>query len=269
MKATILGGSGFIGSHLAAYLRANNHDCWLPERGTVEIFQRNLGTVFYCIGLTADFRSRPFATIDAHVGVLREVLEHARFDQLIYLSSTRVYAGCSSADENQTLRALPTRGDDLYNLSKMTGESLALASGRPCRVARLSNVLGPGMGATNFVGSVVDEARRTGAVCINTAPDSSKDYIWIDDVCTALTAVASRGQEPVYNIAGGCAISNQALADLLASRGIRVSFSGSAPTTHFPAISVQRLARDTGFTPAAVMPQLTVWLDGELAAARN
>ena len=33
----------------------------------------------------------PFDTIRAHVSVLSEVLEHAEFESLLYLSSTRVY----------------------------------------------------------------------------------------------------------------------------------------------------------------------------------
>ncbi len=52
----------------------------------------DLGHAFYCIGLTADFRSRPFETIEAHCGLLKEVLSGSRFSSFVYLSSTRVYA---------------------------------------------------------------------------------------------------------------------------------------------------------------------------------
>ena len=66
MKATVLGGQGFIGGHLVSHLRSTGGHCWVPGRDDPEVLRRELGSVFYCVGLTADFRARPFATIDAH-----------------------------------------------------------------------------------------------------------------------------------------------------------------------------------------------------------
>lgn len=265
-RATVLGASGFIGGRLATRLRTSGYEVLLPDRGDAKLAKNVSGTVFYCIGLTADFRSQPFATMDAHVGVLRTILERGGFDRLIYLSSTRVYAGCEAGDEEQALRVLPSRREDLYNLSKMAGESLALASGRHCHVARLSNVLGPGMGSTNFVGSLVDEAKLTGAVRFHTSPASDKDYLWIDDAVEGLVAVAERGIAPIYNLAGGSPISNRTLADLLAAQRIAVSFSPGAPTTTFPSISIARLEHDTGFRPGPVLPKLAAWLQSEMSS---
>lgn len=264
-KAAVLGASGFIGSHLVARLRASGYEVDVPERASRRLLGMEGGTVFYCIGLTADFRCRPFATMDAHVVALNEILEHSAFNQLIYLSSTRLYAGCDDAREDQELCALPSRTDDLYNLSKMAGESLALASGRRCSVARLSNVIGPGMGATNFLGSVVDEAKRTRAVRFNTAPSSGKDYIWITDAVDGLIAIAERGSAPIYNLAAGATISHHAVAGLLVELGIEVSFAEAAPASSFPPIRIELLDHDTGFRPEAVLPKLESWLEKELS----
>ena len=82
---TVLGASGYIGSRLVAHLRAQGHTVWAPARGDAEVFTRPLGHVMYCVGLTADFRTRPFDTVDAHVGLLAEVLRRAQFDSLLYL----------------------------------------------------------------------------------------------------------------------------------------------------------------------------------------
>lgn len=263
--STVLGGSGFVGRHLARHLLATGHPCWVPERGSAEIYRRPLGTVFYCIGLTADFRERPLAAVDAHVGLLRELLERADFEQLIYLSSTRVYAGAALAEETEALRVSAHCVDDLYNLSKLMGESVLLASGRPGRVARLSNVLGPGMGAVNFVGAVVAEACREGRVNLRTALDSAKDYIWIDDVVTGLLAIADNGRASIYNLAGGHNVSHRELAILLATRGVAVRVVDGAPVVSFPEITVSRLAGDTGFMPGPVLPRLAAWIDMELS----
>ena len=77
---TVLGASGYIGSRLVAHLQAQGHTVWAPTRGDTEVFARPLGHVIYCVGLTADFRTRPFDTVDAHVGLLAEVLRRAQFD---------------------------------------------------------------------------------------------------------------------------------------------------------------------------------------------
>lgn len=261
MISTILGGHGFIGRHLSAELHNRGVECWLPKRGDQLIYQQPLGCVYYCIGLTANFRVRPYDTVDAHVGVLRQVLENADFDQLIYLSSTRVYSGSSLAEETQPLTVEPYRPDDLYNLSKLMGESLALSSGRNCRVARLSNVLGQDMGSTNFVGALVTEARKSGSVVLRTALSSEKDYVWIDDVVDALIAIATEGRQPIYNLAGGENLPHAAIARLLADKGIDVRLTDNAPDTSFPTISIEKLVADTGIRPAPVLPKLSTWLD--------
>jgi len=265
MTTTVLGGRGFIGRHLEATLRSRGIECWLPERGDPRIFQRPLGHIYYCIGLTADFRERPYNTVDAHIGVLRDILEYADFDQLLYLSSTRVYSGSCSATETQTLSVAPFRADDLYNVSKLMGESLALSCGRPCKVIRLSNVLGPDMGSTNFVGALVAEARATGRIFLRSAPSSQKDYIWIDDVVNGLISIAEKGRHSLYNLAGGENISHAAILELLTAKGIEVAIIDNAPTTVFPTISIERLTADIEFHPAPILPRLSAWLDSVLA----
>lgn len=270
MNITVLGGRGFIGRHLAARLQALGHDCWLPERGDARILTRPLGLVFYCIGVTANFRDRPFATVDANLGVLRDVLERARFEQLVYLSSTRVYDAADSTDEDAALRVQPGWPDHLYNLSKLMGENLALSSGlsgRHCRVARLSNVLGPGMGPTNFVGAVLQSARETGHVQLQTALTSSKDYVWIDDAVEGLLAIAERGSAQIYNLASGSPMRHAELAGMLESLGVTVSVADGARPVCFPTIAVGRLQHDTGFIPRPVNDRLLAWLTHTLAAA--
>ena len=142
MRYTILGGRGFIGTRLATHLRSLGHEVWVPERDDPAMFSAPLGRVFYCIGLTADFRQRLLDTVDAHVCLLNRVLRSGNFDSLLYLSSTRVYAGAGSTHEGANLVVSPLLPGDLYNLSKLMGESVCLASGGPAKVVRLSNVYG-------------------------------------------------------------------------------------------------------------------------------
>jgi nucleoside-diphosphate-sugar epimerase len=264
---TVLGGRGFVGRHLVAHLCELGHTCWVPERNDPTLFNRPLGLVFYCIGLTANFREQPFATVDAHIGVLRDVLERADFDQLIYLSSTRVYDGCETTTEDQPLRVRPGSPDHLYNLSKLMGESLTLSSDKPCRVVRLSNVVGSDMGTTNFLGSVLKEAADTGAVCFKTGAQSSKDYIQIDDVVRGLIAIARHGSHAIYNLASGINLSHGELAVWLENQGVDVTFLPGAPTTQFPPISLHRLQHSFGssYTPTLTNLELFApWVNKSL-----
>src|SRR5437868_14664917 len=87
---TVLGASGFIGSHIVRELEQRGEKYYAPAK-VETIWDKDLGNIIYCIGLTADFRTRPFDTVEAHVCKLNELLKRGRFDSLLYLSSTRVY----------------------------------------------------------------------------------------------------------------------------------------------------------------------------------
>ena len=141
MMFTVIGASGFIGSHLLAHLQSQGAECFAPRRGERENFGRELGHVIYCAGLTADFREHPFDAVEARdIVYLIEILRSATFDSLLYLSSTRVYAGAAGTGENVRLAVSSLDPDQLYNLSKLTGESVCFATRRgQVRVVRLSN----------------------------------------------------------------------------------------------------------------------------------
>lgn len=253
---TVLGASGYIGRHLVAHLRAQGHTVWAPERGDAQVFSQPLGHVFYCVGLTADFRSRPFDTVDAHVVLLSEVLRRAQFDSLLYLSSTRVYMGAASTEEDAPLTVLPGDPSYLYNLSKLMGESLCHASGRTgVRVVRLSNVVGPGMDghSGNLVADLVHQARQ-GVMVLRSHPSSVKDYIHIEDVVQWLPLIALGGKFATYNVASGVQTTHARWLEWLQARtGCTVEVTDSPPLQHFPPIDVQRLQREWGVLPRTVL----------------
>jgi len=250
MKFTVLGASGFIGSHLAGYLRQAGHECLTPARGDSSVADMDLGHVIYCIGLTADFRRRPFDTVQAHVCFLAEVLEKYRFESLLYLSSTRVYAGAASGDEEAQLIA-----GDLYNLSKLTGEAMCFASGRGnVRVARLSNVFGADFSSDNFLPSLIRAAVADGRITLGTDLDSAKDYVSIDDVVSILPKIALAGNRRVYNVANGRNTSNSEVVEKIRElTGCVLEVTGDARPVLFPPIQVARLRQEFGFSPAMLL----------------
>lgn len=241
---TVLGGRGFVGSRLVDHLRSKGAEVWVPDREDGALWRRELGHVVYCIGLTGDFRHRPFDTMEAHVGVLSRVLQQARFDTLTYLSSTRLYMESARTDEDAPLSVQPADPSDLYNLSKLAGEALCHASGRDrVRVARLSNVVGPGMdpASGNFVASLIAEA-KSGHIVLRSHPDSGKDYVHIDDVVDWLVLIGERGQHNVYNVASGRSVSHRQWAEWCAERfGCNWSALEGASQQNFQPIEIHRL----------------------------
>ena len=259
MKFTVLGAGGFIGSNLATYLSAQGHECFTPSRDDASIYSANLGHVIYCIGLTADFRTRPFDTVRAHVSVLADVLEKSQFDSLLYLSSTRVYGNSTEANEEAILQASPQNPSDLYNLSKMMGESLCFSCSRSnVRVVRLSNVFGHDLDSDNFLASVARDAVKHHKVVVNSSPQSVRDYVYIADVVSLLPKIAATGKARLYNLASGVNTSHQVLlAEIQAITGCEVIFMENAPTVYFPPICTDLVTNEFGFSSQLLKNSLT------------
>ena len=258
MKFTILGASGFIGSHLLSYLQTRNMECFAPDRNDNTLFGTDLGHVIYCIGLTADFRGRCFDTVRAHICNLLPILEKAEFESFLYLSSTRVYAGSERADEDTVLGAKTANADDLYNLSKMMGESLCLNSGRMnVRVARLSNVYGNNHQSNNFLDSIIRDAVYEGRIALSTTLESEKDYVSVNDVVEILPKIATSGRHAIYNVASGVNVSNRELIDNLKSlTGSTVEVSNNARDICFPKISIERIRDEFNYSSTNIFDAL-------------
>jgi len=246
---TVLGAAGWIGSALVSDLRRRGREVLPVDRPELPAwFARDdqLGPVIYAIGLTADFRERPFATAEAHVGLLSRVLQRSRLTQMVLLSSTRVYARSDSTDEATALPCLSSDPSDLYNLSKLMGEALVLQDPRPgLKVVRISNVVGTGQPASTFMGSLLKEARDSARVTIQQPPTMAKDYVALQDVVRLLPLIAFQGRQRLYNLGSGFNTSHAEVADWLESQGVHVCFAPRATSDFsFPPLSIERLSAE-------------------------
>jgi nucleoside-diphosphate-sugar epimerase len=260
--ATVLGASGFIGSRLSAELQRRGLEVRTPARDA-DLSGEDLGTVFYCIGLTGgDAPRRPFETVAAHVEKLSEVLRLCTFDQLVYLSSTRLYLGAPTGNENEELRIDPEDRGRVFNLSKALGESLVLRDDRPGRVARLSNVYGQDWESESFLPAILTAACRDGSVTIRDAPESAKDYVHVEDAVEALIRIALDGRERIYNVASGRNVSHRELSDELRRvSGCTVDFEVDTASVVFPPIDTTRLQAEFPFSPRVVLDDLAELVD--------
>ncbi|MEY2528592.1 MAG: hypothetical protein QOJ05_682 [Verrucomicrobiota bacterium] len=267
---TILGASGFIGSALARRLAGMGLTCLTPDRKQ-KLTGTNLGDIIYCVGLTADFRSRRFETVEAHVSHLVHVLRDCDFQSLVYLSSTRVYRNQPGlASEADVLSVDPSNHDDLYSISKLMGESVALSSGRKVRIVRLSNVYGRDFTSENFLSSMLRDAVSKKQVTVGNSPDSEKDYISINDVVDGLIKIAREGKHDIYNLASGVNVSNHQLTQRLSElTNCQITFDSTMARQSFPRIRIDRMRSEFGFQPSFILDELGMVIESYKARYQN
>lgn len=262
---TILGAKGFIGAALVTWLESHDQLVHAVTRASLPALlagRRPAGHVIDCIGLTGDFRIRPLDTAEAHVGLIARCLSDLTFDSFLLLSSTRVYARASATHEHAELPVKPADPSDLYNVTKLAGEALCLADPRAeIRVARLSNVYGIGMSAETFLGQVLLEGERTGAVVFRQSAESAKDYVRVAAVAQLLPAIATGGRNRIYNVAAGRNTSHATVAERLrAIAGWQTRFAADAPTAKSMPIDTTRLELEFGSTGSDIFTDLPTLL---------
>jgi nucleoside-diphosphate-sugar epimerase len=263
MKFTILGSKGFIGRNLKLFLEQQNVEVTSPARNVMDLRGKQLGHVVYAIGLTGNFRERPQDTINAHVNVLQQLLDGASFDSWLYLSSTRVYSGLTGPAAEKDLLNIRPSLDSVYDLSKLLGESICMGLENPTvRVARLSNVYGAKQDESTFLGSVLREIAQTGAARLREAPESSKDYISVDDTVRLIHSIATLGQERIYNVASGVSLTHGDLASAINSLGYQVTFLPDAPTRRYPSIDISRITTEFGYNARLLTDDIPMLVKG-------
>lgn len=249
MHWTVIGANGFIGSSLVDYLRKKGHDVVPADRAFVFGTRKHLGHVIYAAGLTSDFRSKPFETVEAHVIYLHHVLKQSSFSSFLYLSSTRLYANSASTNEESPISLTPLHNSDLYNTSKLMGESLCLNSGLDgVRVARLSNIVGKTAATENFLDSLVRNAIDNKLLSLRSSLDSEKDFLFIGDLLTLIEQVSTVGQRRIYNLASGINIKTKQIVDAISHEtNCIVEVCENPPLVKFPTININRIESEFEF----------------------
>ncbi len=269
-RFTVIGAGGFLGGFVVARLREIGSELRIVPRDAPPdaLLEEPLGYVIDCAGLTGDFRTRPFDTVEAHVARLAPLMRHGRFSRYVYTSSTRVYRRGTRTDEDAPVAVHPHDPDDLYDLSKLMGESFALRTREEAVVARLSNLYGPDPGAGTFLPQVVRAAvgARGGTYAVRQAPSTSRDYVSVRDAARWLIDIATRGAHRAYNVASGVNVSN---ADVTAAlerlTGARAVVAEDAPDASLAPIDARRLHDELGGPRHDVLSDLPALVADERA----
>jgi nucleoside-diphosphate-sugar epimerase len=181
--------------------------------------------------------------------LLERVKSFRRVTKLVYAGAGCAVAEKTYDDAQATTEEAPIslKMDSPYSISKIVGEFYAVYyHGRhavPTVRARFQNVYGPGeiLGAGRWRGTpatvwrnvtptFVYKALKGESLPLEAEGTSSRDFIFVEDICRGLMACALRGTPgDVYNIASGVETTIAELAAL-----INEATSNAAPVTLLP-----------------------------------
>lgn len=130
------------------------------------------------------------------------------YRRLVYISSGTVY-GDASPQPSKPGDAVVA--NDIYNRAKLANEEIVLAAGGG--VARLSNLYGEGMAASNVLSDIITQLSGPGPLVVRDA-SPVRDYLHVSDVTEALVRFAESHYSGIINVATGRGTSVRRLAEI-------------------------------------------------------
>lgn len=278
-KILVTGADGFIGSHLTkklvilgAKVRAMTFGkvkSLNDLKGNIEIARHDLNSleklgdlefdaIFHLAALT-DLKKcleDPFLACSTNVlGTIKLLESCKKVGRFIIISTLGVYGEPRylPIDENH-----PTLPIEPYAASKAAAESfvLGICSSRKIHycIARLFNVYGPGQKSGFVIPQIINQALNRNEVILKNQ-NSTRDFIYIDDVIDALIMIALKGKDGIYNIGSGKETSILELTKIMQKfidRKISFKFTGEARTINVQRslADIRKIRKDVGWTPS-------------------
>jgi UDP-glucose 4-epimerase len=226
--AAVVGAAGFLGSALvaaaersgvpvAAYTRATP---FLSSDGSPDGLLARSRTVFWLASsinpaLAESDPARVRTDREAFASLLGAVRTLPEPPRVVLLSSGgTVY---DPAHPPPYRESSPTRPRGAYGRAKLELEALLTSSALPGVIVRASNVYGPGQPAVSgqgVVGYWLRAAARGDDLVVYGEPETTRDYVYVEDVAAALLAVhRAAAVPPLLNIGSGDPTSLKELAD--------------------------------------------------------
>ena len=279
MRILVSGGSGFIGRHVVATLRAQDHHVRVvdlqshidPDVDLVQgdiadpdviaaAFEGGFDGVVHLAAVTSVLRSveQPELTFRTNVDGTHRILEGARAAGVrsLVLASTNAVTGPMeepAITERARLRPLTP-----YGATKAAGEMLMSAYtssyGVRCTALRLTNVYGPGMQAKDSIVARLMRAIRLGTTFeVYGDGRQVRDYVHVSDVVAAAQlALADENWSGPVVIGTGTSLSVLDVVEVVRrTTGAELPIQhGPAKPGEMPAVIVDNSrARSLGWTP--------------------
>ncbi|WP_045482937.1 NAD-dependent epimerase/dehydratase family protein [Vibrio owensii] len=215
-KYTVFGGKGFIGAEFVAQLKEQGHDVMIPERGDYSCGDDDLGTVIFAAG-HGDCNHNSLNVVDANLTLLSKVIEKARFEKLVYISSTRVYMNGPTSYESSDSLICESDSRKLFNLTKLAAEEICLRNTKQCLIIRPSNVYGVAINSPLFLPAITRHAVTKKRVDMYVSKEYAKDYVSVFDVVDSTLRLINLNmkEHAIVNIASGINITALEIAEHL------------------------------------------------------
>lgn len=140
--------------------------------------------------------------------VLSSLIEK-NYKKIIYISSAAVYGHQLVEPVDESGEAF---GQDTYSINKIENEKKVVANGGV--VIRLANVIGPGMSRQNVLSEILDQVINDNEEVIVRDGSPVRDYIWIDDVISAIKKIIINDVKGIFNVGTGIGTSVMKLAQI-------------------------------------------------------
>lgn len=193
-------GKGFIGSQYTKMF-----PCIVNERNDLT---PKSNEILYLISTTDNhtFRNNPYIDIETNLTTLMRVLEKCSNSNTTFnfVSSWFVYGKGNFVDEDAYC---DSKG--FYSITKRTAEQLLIEYAQEFniqyRILRLGNVIGNTdkhiSNKKNILGYLVDKIKKEEYIELHNNGDFLRTYIHVEDVCSAINLVLSKGKiNEIYNI---------------------------------------------------------------------
>jgi len=238
-------------------LKNQNYDCNTPDVRKESLNGQNLGHVVYSLGVS-DFINNPLKAIDAHVCILNNILKNCDFDSLLYISSGRMYYNINSTLEENHFSINPNSKNDLYNISKLQGESLCMSmNNSKIKIIRPSNVVGTSAPSNLFITSIIKEAVETGKIVLHSTLDSEKDYVYIDDLVNLIPKIIFSDKFQIYNVASGYnTSSNEIINEIIRVTNCELKIVPDAKKFSSAKINIDRIKNEFNFVPIKITDKI-------------
>jgi UDP-glucose 4-epimerase len=241
MRCCLIGGSGFIESHLASLLAASGRELTVVGRSAAPIRKLPLGTKYVSgdygdeqllrkfISQTDEVVDLAYATVPQTsfadpifdiqanlppgVSMLRSAAEAGLRRVVLISSGGTVYGVARSLPINEEH---PTNPISPYGITKLTIEKYGLMfhrlTGLPVITVRPGNAFGPGQipeAGQGFVATAIARVLSNREVTIYGQEGTIRDYVHVTDIARGIASALERGQPGCcYNIGTGIGKSN-------------------------------------------------------------
>jgi len=261
-KIIVTGATGFIGKALCRHLKNISNYSVVPVTRSV-----NKQGFYY----TSDYRDAPSGDVLVHLaedsdrarvnragesyrqeaGEVVDSLLSLGYKKVIYSSSSVVYGDSGAAPYTEKM---PVNPIDIYSQTKLENEQRVINAGGS--IVRLANVIGPGMASNNVLSDIRAQLHVPGSVTVR---DGSpvRDFVWVNDVVQALTALIQSRVTGIFNIGTGTGVSIQELAEMfLATAGDQREVNSVATSTghSYNVVDIEKIKSTVGWSPTMTVP---------------